>query len=48
MRQLFLDEDRECDFRIEADVDLDATQEGADVVFRDYFAGSFDEYAAGE
>ena len=48
VRQLFLDEDRECDFRIEADVDLDATQEGADVVFRDYFAGSFDEYAAGE
>ncbi len=34
VRQIFLDEEDDGDFRIEADVDLDATQEQGEVIFR--------------
>ena len=37
--QIFLDEDADGDFRIEADVDLDATQETGEVVFKNYRVG---------
>ena len=39
VRQIFLDGDDDMDFRIEADVDLDATQEQGEVVFDDYRVG---------
>ena len=39
VRQIFLDGDEDLDFRIEADVDLDATQEQGEVVFDDYRVG---------
>ena len=39
VRQIFLDEDGAGDFRIEADVDLDATQEEGEVIFKNYRVG---------
>ena len=41
--QIFLDEEGDGDFRIEADVDLDATQETGEVVFKNFRAGFFEE-----
>ncbi len=41
--QIFLDEEGDGDFRIEADVDLDATQETGEVVFKNFRVGFFEE-----
>lgn len=41
--QIFLDEEGDGDFRIEADVDLDATQEAGEVVFKNFRVGFFEE-----
>ncbi|WP_282209592.1 DEAD/DEAH box helicase [Parvibacter caecicola] len=41
--QVFLDEEGDGDFRIEADVDLDATQETGEVVFKNFRVGFFEE-----
>jgi hypothetical protein len=38
VRQLFLDSDGDLDFRIDADLDLDASQERAEAVFFGFFA----------
>ncbi|MDO5334835.1 MAG: DUF3516 domain-containing protein [Coriobacteriia bacterium] len=43
VRQIFRDTDDDHDFQILADVDLDATQDGGDVVFKEYRAGFMDE-----
>ena len=43
VRQIFRDEDDGCDFSIDADVDLDATQAGDGVVFTNYRVGFFGE-----
>ena len=43
MRQIFCDGEGDHDFRIEADVDLDATQDGGEVVFANFRAGFFEE-----
>lgn len=45
MRQIFLDEEDAGDFRIEADVDLDATQEQGEVIFRNYRVGFVEDLA---
>ena len=45
VRQIFLDEDGDGDFRIEADVDLDATQEEGEVIFKDYRVGFVEDLA---
>lgn len=39
VRQIFLDSDDDLDFRIEADLDLDATQEQGEAVFANYRVG---------
>ncbi|MBQ3328999.1 MAG: DUF3516 domain-containing protein [Eggerthellaceae bacterium] len=39
VRQIFLDSDSDLDFRIEADLDLDATQEEGQAVFKNYRVG---------
>ena len=43
--QIFLDEDGAGDFRIEADVDLDATQEEGEVIFKNYRVGFVEDLA---
>lgn len=43
VQQTFSDPDGDRDFAIRADVDLDATQEGDGVVFRDYRVGFIEE-----
>ena len=43
VHQVFSDSDGDRDFGIMADVDLDATQDGDGVVFKNYRAGSFEE-----
>ncbi len=45
VRQIFLDEDDDGDFRIEADVDLDATQEEGEVIFKNYRVGFVEDLA---
>ena len=45
VRQIFLDENDDRDFRIEATVDLDATQDGGDVVFCSLKAGFIEDFA---
>ena len=45
VRQIFLDEEDAGDFRIEADVDLDATQEQGEVIFRNYRVGFVEDLA---
>ena len=45
VRQIFLDEGDDGDFRIEADVDLDATQEQGEVIFRNYRVGFVEDLA---
>lgn len=41
--QIFHDADGDNDFQIKADLDLDATQEQGEVVFKNYHAGSIEE-----
>ena len=43
VHQIFHDEDADHDFGIMADVDLDATQEESEVVFKNYRVGFFEE-----
>ena len=43
VRQIFCDAEGDHDFRITADVDLDATQDGGEVVFANYRVGFFEE-----
>lgn len=43
VHQIVLDTEGDCDFRIDADVDLDASQEEGEVVFRNYRVGFADE-----
>lgn len=43
--QIFHDADGDNDFRIVADVDLDATQDEGEVVFKGYRAGSIEDLA---
>ncbi|WP_251231418.1 DEAD/DEAH box helicase [Adlercreutzia aquisgranensis] len=43
VRQIVLDTEGDCDFCIDADVDLDASQEEGEVVFANYRAGFADE-----
>ena len=43
--QIFHDADGDNDFRIEADVDLDATQDEGEAVFKTYRAGSVEDLA---
>lgn len=45
VRQIFLDEAGDGDFRIEADVDLDATQEEGEVIFKNYRVGFVEDLA---
>ncbi len=45
VRQIFLDENADGDFRIEADVDLDATQEQGEVIFKNYRVGFVEDLA---
>ena len=45
VRQIFLDEAGDLDFRIEADVDLDASQEEGQAVFTNYRVGFVEELA---
>ncbi len=45
VRQIFLDEDADCDFAIAADVDLDATQEEGEAVFVNYRVGFVEDIA---
>ena len=42
VRQIFCDIEGDHDFRITADVDLDATQDGGEVIFKNYRVGFFD------
>ena len=42
VRQIFSDIDADHDFRITGDVDLDATQDGGEVIFKNYKVGFFD------
>ena len=42
VRQIICDEDADHDFRITADVDLVATQDGGEVIFKNYKAAFFD------
>ena len=46
VRQIILDDAGDLDFRIEADVDLDATQEEGQAVFKNYRVGFVEELAA--
>lgn len=43
MRQVFADEAGDRDFQIVAAVDLDATQEAGEAVFRDYRVGFIED-----
>ncbi len=43
VRQTFKDEDDSRDFFIDADVDLDATQEAGEVIFKNYQVGFFED-----
>ena len=43
VQQTFSDPDGDHDFAIRADVDLDATQEGDGVVFKDYRVGFIED-----
>lgn len=43
VHQVFSDSDGDRDFGIMADVDLDATQDGDGIVFKNYRAGSIEE-----
>lgn len=45
VHQVFHDSDGDHDFGIMADVDLDATQDGDGIVFKNYRAGSFEDLA---
>ena len=45
LTQIFHDADGDNDFRIVADVDLDATQDEGEVVFKGYRAGSIEDLA---
>ena len=45
MRQIFLDENADGDFRIEADVNLDAIQEEGEVIFKNYRVGFVEDLA---
>ena len=40
VRQLLLDENGDLDFRIEADLDLDATQDAGEAIFKDFWVGA--------
>ena len=42
---VFLDENADGDFRIEADVNLDATQEEGEVIFKNYRVGFVEDLA---
>jgi len=44
VRQIFLDSDGDLDFRIEADLDLDATQEEGQAVFANYGVGFVEDF----
>ena len=44
VRQIFLDSDADLDFRIEADLDLDATQEEGQAVFVNYRVGFVEDF----
>ena len=44
VRQIFLDENADLDFRIEADLDLDASQEEGQAVFKNYRAGFIEDF----
>ena len=43
--QIFLGENADGDFRIEADVNLDATQEEGEVIFKNYRVGFVEDLA---
>ena len=45
VRQICLDENADGDFRIEADVNLDATQEEGEVIFKNYRVGFVEDLA---
>ena len=45
VRQIFLGENADGDFRIEADVNLDATQEEGEVIFKNYRVGFVEDLA---
>lgn len=45
VRQIFLDENADGDFRIEADVNLDATQEEGEIIFKNYRVGFVEDLA---
>ena len=45
VRQIFLDSDGDLDFRIEAELDLDATQEEGQAVFASYRVGVVEDLA---
>lgn len=45
MRQIFLGENADGDFLIEADVNLDATQEKGEVIFKNYRVGFVEDLA---
>ena len=44
VRQIFLDSDGDLDFRIEADLDLDATQEEGQAVFANFSVGFVEDF----
>ena len=44
-RQIFLDENADGDFRIEADVNPDATQGEGEVIFKNYRVGFVEDLA---
>lgn len=48
VRQMLRDEDDEGDFGISADVDLDATQEEGEVVFKSYAVGFIEDLLEAE
>ena len=43
VRQIFSDPEGDHDFAIQADVDLDATQEEGEAVFKNFRVGFFEE-----
>ena len=45
MRQIFLDENADGDFRIEADVNPDTTQGEGEVIFKNYRVGFVEDLA---
>ena len=45
VRQIFLDENADGDFRIETDVNLDATQEEGEIIFKNYRVGFVEDLA---